>query len=53
MPSTATRSPAIARVLRSPLNVVTPAQPRGAASTNDSPSGMRAKAVAGAVTDSA
>ena len=53
MPSTATRSPATAAVRRSALNVVTPAQPIGAASTNDSSSGMRASAVAGAMIDSA
>ena len=53
MPRTATRSPARALVRRSPLNVVTPAQPIGAASTNDNWSGMRAGAVAGTTTDSA
>ncbi len=40
-------------VRRSALYVVTPAHPMGAASANDSPSGIRASAVAGAVTDSA
>ena len=49
----ATRSPATARVLRNPWKVVTPAHPIGAASANDSASGMRAIAVAGTVTDSA
>ena len=53
MPSTATRSPETALVLRSASYVVTPAQPIGAASANDSSSGMRASAVAGTVTDSA
>ena len=36
-------------VRRSALNVVTPAQPIGAASAKDSSSGMRASAVAGTI----
>lgn len=53
MPSTATRSPGRAELRRSPLNVVTPAQPIGAASTADSASGIRARASAGTTTLSA
>ena len=53
MPSTATRSPGSALVCRSALYVVTPAHPIGAASAKDSSSGIRARAVAGAVTDCA
>ncbi len=34
---------------RSALNVVTPAQPKGAASSKESPSGMRMRAAAGTV----
>ena len=49
MPSTATRSPGRAPALRSELKVVTPAHISGAASAALNPSGIRARATAGAI----
>ena len=53
MPSTATRSPGRAPLLRSELKVVTPAHISGPASTAESPSGISANAPAGAIMYSA
>ena len=50
--STATRSPARAPLVRSALNVVSPAHSSGAASADPNPSGMAANAVARAIATS-
>ncbi len=50
MPSTATTSPGRAPLWRSELYVVTPAHSSGAASANDSPSGIGASTLAGTTT---
>ena len=49
----ATTSPGRAPLLRSALNVVSPAHIRGAASTGDNPSGITATALAGTMRYSA